>query len=358
MEYVKLKDIVNSFSGGTPNTNNLKYYAGEIPFIGSGDIGKQKVEKFITNEALDNSSAKKIKKGNLLIAMYGATAGKIAISPIDGAINQAILCLIPKRDDNTLYLKYLLEKNIPNILKLYLQGGQGNLSSSIILDLKFSIHDVKTQNKISELLSSIDELIEIKEKYNINLSLAKKYYLKKVFEKQSSKINNAFKFVELGKVSKIKTGSKDLKDAKINGQYNFYVRSKKIESIDEYSYDGEAILLGGDGKIDDLLHYYNGKLNHHQRVYLITTDKVNCKYLYYSLQYGIGKHIIRTSAKTTVDSVRLPFLKNYPVKILDLEKQNLISSIFTKFDENIEINSSEITLLTIEKKYYLNNLFR
>ncbi|HJD95744.1 MAG TPA: restriction endonuclease subunit S, partial [Bacteroides togonis] len=102
------EECPNPYSGGTPKTTEKKYYGGNIPFIRSAEIGKDKTELSITQEGLNNSSAKMIQKGDLLIALYGANSGDIAISKIDGAINQAILCI--KAKSNNLFIYYTLLK--------------------------------------------------------------------------------------------------------------------------------------------------------------------------------------------------------------------------------------------------------
>ena len=92
---IHLGDECVFFSGGTPKSTDSSYYGGSIPFIRSGEIHGEKTELFLTEAGLQNSSAKMVSKGDLLIALYGATSGEVNISKIDGAINQAILCIRP-----------------------------------------------------------------------------------------------------------------------------------------------------------------------------------------------------------------------------------------------------------------------
>lgn len=152
------EECPNPYSGGTPKTTEKKYYGGNIPFIRSAEIGKDKTELSITQEGLNSSSAKMIQKDDLLIALYGANSGDIAISKIDGAINQAILCL--KAKSNNLFIYYTLLKKQKDIVSKYLQGGQGNLSGEIIKSIDFYIPQEIEQQKIANCLSSLDELIE------------------------------------------------------------------------------------------------------------------------------------------------------------------------------------------------------
>lgn len=154
-EEKRLLEFCAFFSGGTPSSTNKEYYSGTIPFIGSGNIYDSEVFSFISEEALNSSSAKIVKKGDLLYALYGANSGEVAISKIQGAINQAILCIRSKESIELLY--YVLLDNKDNIVAKYLQGGQGNLSAQIIKKLKYKFPSIKEQQKIAAYLSSIDK---------------------------------------------------------------------------------------------------------------------------------------------------------------------------------------------------------
>lgn len=146
------------FSGGTPKAGKEEYYAdGTIPFIRSGEIASDVTELFLTDEGYDNSSAKIVCVGDLLYALYGANSGDCAISKIHGAINQAILCIKPKRMERSM-LYYLLCANKERIISTYLQGGQGNLSAEIIKKLVVEIPTSNAhQKKIIDMLSVADK---------------------------------------------------------------------------------------------------------------------------------------------------------------------------------------------------------
>ena len=157
-EEKKLGDVCTFFSGGTPTSTNQKFYSGTIPFIGSGNIYDSEVFSFISEEALNSSSAKIVEKGDLLYALYGANSGELAISKMNGAINQAILCI--RNQESIEYLYYVLLLNKDNIVAKFLQGGQGNLSAQIIKRLKYKFPSIDEQQKIANFLSNIDTKIE------------------------------------------------------------------------------------------------------------------------------------------------------------------------------------------------------
>jgi len=116
-------------------------------------------------------------------------------------------------------------------------------------------------------------------------------------------------------LTKIETGNKNTDDAEEDGAYPFYVRSDKIEKLSTYSFDGEAILTAGDGVgVAKVYHYAVGKMAIHQRVYKISHfKKVLGEFLYYYIKDNFEKEVIKLSAKTTVDSLRMPMLANFPI---------------------------------------------
>lgn len=155
---IRLGDECTFFSGGTPKSTESSFYGGAIPFIRSGEIHGDKTELFLTDDGLKYSSAKLVSKGDLIVALYGATSGEVDISKIDGAINQAILCIRPMLINRT-FLKYLLEDSKDDILNTYLQGGQGNLSAEIIKNLVFDVPDECSQSVVVDFLDIVDQHI-------------------------------------------------------------------------------------------------------------------------------------------------------------------------------------------------------
>ena len=161
-EVKRLGELCEVYSGGTPSTAISEYYGGEILWINSGDLNKTKifsVEGRITELGLRNSSAKIIQPETLLIALYGATAGVVAISKIEAAINQAVLAIIPRRD----FVYFLLHQLIhlqDFIKRTYKQGGQANLSGELVKSCPLALPPLPEQKKIAEILSTWDEAIE------------------------------------------------------------------------------------------------------------------------------------------------------------------------------------------------------
>ena len=180
-EQRKVGDISESYSGGTPTAGKKEYYDGDIPFIRSGEISGDKTELFITDEGLNNSSAKMVKIGDILYALYGATSGEVSISKLKGAINQAILAIHPHEDYDSQFLMQWLRKSKENIIGTYLQGGQGNLSGNIVKQLLIDVPTYEEQKKIGAYFEYLDNLITLHQQKYEELQKIKKFMLQNMF---------------------------------------------------------------------------------------------------------------------------------------------------------------------------------
>ena len=103
-----------------------------------------------------------VEVGDLLLALYGATSGDIAISKIKGAINQAILCIRTKQ--NKKFVESVWNKHVARLLQTYLQGGQGNLSADIVKNISFYFTNIEEQNKLARFISLLDQRIAAQNK--------------------------------------------------------------------------------------------------------------------------------------------------------------------------------------------------
>ena len=160
-EQRKLGDISDSYSGGTPTAGKAEYYGGKIPFIRSAEVNSDTTELFLTEEGLKNSSAKMVNKGDILYALYGATSGEVGLARLDGAINQAILDIKPHENFDASFIMQWLRKSKESIIGTYLQGGQGNLSGTIVTSLMVDCPNYAEQQKIGGFFSDLDNLITL-----------------------------------------------------------------------------------------------------------------------------------------------------------------------------------------------------
>lgn len=164
----------NVSSGGTPKSTNEEYYGGNIPWLNTKEINFNRIydtEKHITNEGFKNSAAKWVKKDSVIVAMYGATAAKVAMNMVDLTTNQACCNLtIDKSLANPKFVYYYLYSNYERLLNLASGAAQQNLNSNIIKEFPINIPSLNVQNEIVNLLSTIDDKIELNQKINKNNS--------------------------------------------------------------------------------------------------------------------------------------------------------------------------------------------
>ena len=141
----------------------------------------------------------------------------------------------------------------------------------------------------------------------------------------------------LGDVSDIKTGKRNNEDKIDDGAFPFFVRSQTVERIDTYSFDGEAILVPGEGGIGTIFHYVNGKFDYHQRVYKISdfNKDVFGKFIYYVMVQSFGYQATRNSVKATVDSLRLPAFQKFEFFSPPYDEQQAIAEILSDMDAEI-----------------------
>ena len=180
-EQRKLGEVSESYSGGTPSVCVKDYYGGQIPFIRSAEINSEITELFLTEEGLKNSSARLVDVGDILYALYGATSGEVGRARLKGAINQAILAINPHTGYDSEYLAQWLRKSKHSIIETYLQGGQGNLSGTIVKELSVDFPSLKEQQAIGDFFSQLDHLITLHQRELEKLKNIKKALLEKMF---------------------------------------------------------------------------------------------------------------------------------------------------------------------------------
>ena len=159
-----LGEIAKWGSGGTPKSDNPFYYDGDIPWCVIGDLTEGEVsitEKSISEEGLRNSSAKIVEPGAVMIAMYGASIGRTGIVAIPMATNQAIAFAYV--DESKVINRYLFAY-LQIQKQKFVDAGQGaaqpNISQTVLKDWPILLPSVKEQNRIVEIVSSMDEVIQ------------------------------------------------------------------------------------------------------------------------------------------------------------------------------------------------------
>ncbi|EAK0839493.1 hypothetical protein A0Z36_07210 [Campylobacter upsaliensis] len=159
--WVKLGDICEIVSGGTPSRDKIEYWHnGTIPWVKIADVKNNVVnqtQEFITELGLENSSAKIFKKGTLLYTIF-ATLGETAILNIDAATNQAIAALIEAYDYDTKFLMYCLMSMKDYVNSLGRGVAQNNINQTMLKNFTIPLPPLREQQ---EIVKKLDLLVTL-----------------------------------------------------------------------------------------------------------------------------------------------------------------------------------------------------
>lgn len=165
---VKLGDVLETSSGGTPLKSKNEYYdGGTIPWVTSGEVAQGLIleaTQFITESGLKGSSAKKFPIDTVLVAMYGATVGQVGILGIEATTNQAVCGIFPDKKYIPKFLYYFLLQQKEDFVRLSAGGAQPNISQNIIRNLEIPSISLETQKQIVERIESERILVEASKK--------------------------------------------------------------------------------------------------------------------------------------------------------------------------------------------------
>ena len=160
---ITLGEIFEIGSGGTPSKTHPEYYGGNIPWVKTGDLKEKylySVEDCITEEGLNNSSAKMYPSGTVLIAMYGATIGATSILKFDACTNQACAAFKPCEDVLPEYLYYFLRSKKQKFISDGIGGAQPNISAGYLKKISIDIRNIKEQENIVTVLDKLNGIIQ------------------------------------------------------------------------------------------------------------------------------------------------------------------------------------------------------
>jgi type I restriction enzyme S subunit len=355
----KLGEVCHTTSGGTPSRQKSSYYNGNIPWVKSGELDKGLIldtEEKISEEAVKNSSAKIFPKGTLLIALYGATIGKLAFLGVDAATNQAI-CGIFKNDNiDSNYLYHFLFYKKPNLVKQGIGGAQPNISQGILKNLDLPIPTLPEQqaivSKIEELLSELEngkqQLLTAQQQLKVyRQSLLKWAFEGKLTNKnvQEGELPKGWKIKQLKEITSVlgdglhgtpkysETGEyyfingNNLNDGKIEIKGN----TKKV-SIEEYNkykkpLNESSVLVSINGSLGYTAFYNNEKVVLGKSAcYFNLIDSVSKYYVRYFLTTSFFQsYAIKSATGSTIKNVGLKAMRELPIPIPEtIEEQQLI----------------------------------
>lgn len=364
----KLGDVAQIIGGGTPSTTKEEYWNGEIGWLTPRDLTGysfkyiSKGERNITEEGLKNSSARLMPEGTVLMTSR-APIGYLAIAGDELCTNQGFKSFIVDEDKiNNEYLYYLLKSNIDRIKSLGTGSTFAEVSASILKSFEIKIPDLPTQRQIAQILSSLDDKIELNLQMNQTLEAMAQAIFKEWFVNFNfpgfdgelvDGLPKGWRMGKLGDISKnfdskrIPLSSRQRAERK--GEYPYYGAASILDYVDDFIFDGTYLLMGEDGTVrtDEgfpVLQYVWGKfwVNNHTHV-LQGLFPFSTEYLYLFLAQTNITNLITGAVQPKINQGNMNKIKCVlPTEDVLNKFYEVINPIFDK----LKTNSLQIQSLT------------
>ncbi|MCD5481364.1 restriction endonuclease subunit S [Lactobacillus delbrueckii subsp. bulgaricus] len=357
------------YSGNTPSRKKSANFGGDTPWIRTADLNNGLIKsatEFLTYEGI--KQLKILPENTIVLAMYGGfnQIGRTGILGFPATINQALVALTPHKNINQFFAQSYLNRHIIDWRRVAASSRKDpNITKEDVEKSEFSFGSLEEQNRISKLISRLDHTITLHEEKEHQLERLKSALLQKMFADKSGYppvrfegFSNEWGHCKLRDVADITTGSRNHQDSVTDGKYPFFVRSDKVERLNEYDFDTKAILVPGDGRIGEIFHYYNGKFALHQRVYKVDNfNGINELFLLGLFKYSFKEHALRLNAQGTVPSLRLPMFTNWSISVPMITEQERIGVFFQKLERTISLYDHKLELLKKVKRSMLQAMF-
>ena len=292
---VKLGDIFEIGSGGTPSKSHPEYYGGNIPWVKTGDLKNEylyEVEDFITEEGLNNSSAKMYEEDTVLIAMYGATIGATSILKMKACTNQA--CAAFRKNEQVIpeYLYYFLRSQKEKFVKDGVGGAQPNISAGYLKKVEMDLPSLDEQKVIVGILDKISDVVC---KRSFELQQLDNLIKARFVELFGDPVLNPFSW-EMKRFDEIcenlDSRRKPISSGdRVEGIYPYYGASGIVDYVEDYIFDEDILLVSEDGanllmRSTPIAFSVSGKVWVNNHAHVVRFDKMSLqKYveIYFSL---------------------------------------------------------------------------
>lgn len=377
VEWKKIKDVCSNIcSGGTPNTKNRDYYYGDIPWLRTQEVDWGNIydtEIKISQKGLDNSSAKIIEKDCVIVAMYGATAAKVAINKIPLSTNQACCNLKINKDISCYrYVYYWLCKEYHK-LKALGEGSQNNISGLKIKDYPIPIPSLSEQNRIVGILDTFTDSIE-----NLKQQIAQRRKQYEHYRDQLLDLEGK-EGVEMKKISEIAKSYTGLtyKPENVNDTGTLVLRSSNIDE-DVLAFDDNVYVQmeiperAVVHEKDLLICVRNGSKRLVGKCAMITKHaegmafgafmtilrsiEINSKYLFYVWQSTKVKKQYKGDEAMPIAQITAKDFQRIVIPVPSQEDQSRIVTILDTFEASIMNLESQLKERQKQYEYYRNKL--
>lgn len=370
---VTLGSIARIVSGGTPSRTNPSYWNGNIPWvktaqIQNGTITSGCVEEWITQEGLENSSARMIPKGTILMAMYGQgkTRGQVAILGIDATINQACAAiqLSPKADRDYVFQQLRFRYNAVRALSN--TGSQENLSAELIREIAFPLPSVDVQSKIATQLAVWDAAILKTEQLIAAKERHYRHELSRLISRGQHPHSHVGNFSE--EVSVRNRAGNEARVLSVTNSRGFVLpedqferrvasanlSNYKVVSQGQYAYNPSRINVGSIARLDT---WDNGVLSPMYVVFKLHESKVDSDYFQHWLNSHEARQRIKNSAQGTVrETVSYSDLATLKIPLPNLDRQASIAQYLNALRSEIDLLARSNKALKTQKRGLMQKL--
>ena len=362
--------------GGTPDTNNHKYWNGDIQWFTPSEIGR---DKYVTNslrtiseEGLNKSSAKLLPIGTILLSSR-ATVGECSINKVECTTNQGFQSLIPKEYFSKEFVFYLMQTKRKELIRKSCGSTFLEISANEVRKIKIAVPTSKEQEKISKLLALLDERISTQNKIIEDLKKLKSTIIDYAigsldtnFMKFGSVYETAREggtpttsntsFYNNGKIPFIKIG--DLKQKYLIENKDF-ITELGLQKSSAWLVPTHSILFSNGATIGEITITTYPVCTKQGILGIVPKANIDVEFLYYFMSSSYFKKAVsRIITEGTMKTAYLRNIDNILCPIPTKEKQLKIAKVPSALNLKIDSEQSILRLLYAQKRYLLHQMFR
>ena len=345
-----ISDVANVVGGGTPDTTIAEYWDGNIQWFTPSEIGKSKYisksERKITQSGLNNSSAKILPQGTILLSTR-ATIGECSIAMEECSTNQGFQSLISKSNYNSEFVYYLIQTKKKDLIRNACGSTFLEISANEVRKIKCRVPQINEQDKITQLLSLIDKRIATQNKIIQQLqSLIKGIVVSVTAETPNTRIDKC-----------LACHSSTLQENQIEaiGNSPVYGANGICGYTDNADFNEPAILIVKDGSGVGNVRYVSGQYSAIGTQNILTSQNEYClKYIYFCLQ---AFNFVPYKTGMAIPHIYFKDYGKAKIYCPKYEKQIEITKQIENIEKKIEIETTLLNKYEEQKKFLLSNMF-
>jgi type I restriction enzyme, S subunit len=342
VNYVSTENILPDFSGVTT--------ASKLPTTGS---------------------ATRFRVNDILVSNIRPYLKKVWVSDKDGGASNDVIVIRAKKNLSSQYLPFILKND--SFIAYVMRGAKGvkmpRGDVSLMREYPVVYPSIPEQQKIADCLINLDELIAAHDHKLDALKAHKQGLMEQLFPREGETVPRLrFPNFQNGSdwdaqlisdvVKSVKTGKLDANAMVDNGKYRFYTCAKNYYKIDNYAFDGEALLIAGNGAYLGYIHHYIGKFNAYQRTYVLQEFDINVIFLKYYLDRNFPARLSSEKKDGNTPYIVLSSITDMPLLVpRDEDEQREIADCLSSLDELVSSQTQKLDALKAHKKALMQQLF-